>query len=260
MKIGNIIELLENRYPLASQMDFDNSGANIVNFDDDLKNILVCLDITLDTIKYAAKNDVNLIISHHPIIFNEIKNINADPLSKKIKLLIKNNISAYSMHTNFDVNLKYGMWTALKKVLFDNVKIKKEKLLSHYSKNYGLGNILYLKNSLSFGKISDLIIDRLSLDRNKVSLYNFSDDKLINKIIILAGSGSGELEQVICEKPDLFITSDLKHNQIIDLYDSKISYISATHYGLEKVFIPYISEFIEKKVSNKVFSYYFNYL
>lgn len=263
LQIKDLTKLIEKRYPLDSQMSFDNSGANVVNFDDELKGVLLCLDVTLDVIDFAAKNNINLIISHHPIIFNEIKSINSDPLSIRLKLLIKHSISAYSIHTNFDVNLKYGMWTALKKLLFNKFDIAKEELLLKYAvgkNSYGLGNIVYFKNKVNFNEISNLLIDRLELDINKVSLYNFNDDKIVKKAIILPGSGSGELEQVITEKPDLFITSDLKHNQLIDLYDSKISYINATHYGLEKVFISYMYSFLKNTIKNKIFTYYLNNL
>ena len=101
MKIRDIIKYIEKRYPSKSALDFDNSGANIVSYDDEVKKILVCLDISYNAIKYAIDNNVNFIVSHHPIIFNEIKNINDDTLSKKIRLLLSNNISAYSVHTNF---------------------------------------------------------------------------------------------------------------------------------------------------------------
>ena len=258
MKIIDIIKYIEHRYPCNTQMDFYNSGANIVNYDDTVKGILVCLDITKDAIEYAHKNDINLIISHHPFIFNSLKRINDNPLSKRIKLLIKYGISAYSIHTNFDVNLKYGMGKIVKDLLIDKTLIKKEKLLSECVVNkvkYGLGNVITLKKALSIDTIYNQLAKKFSIANDKMVLYSNKPNLSVKKLIIMPGSGSGEVDLVIKEKPDLLITSEIKHNQIVDLLEEDIAYINATHYGLEKVFIDCMSKFLKTKFKKNLLIY-----
>lgn len=238
MYIKDLIKLIEKDFPLNSAMSFDNSGANIVSYDDKINGIVVCLDVNISVIEFAKQKNANLIISHHPIIFNEIKNINTDPLSKRIKLLNKYCISAYSVHTNFDSNLKNGMGISLLNKLFDKSMIKEHKLLTEWDVdaiNYGIGDITILNKKIQFDDILTIIKSKLELCVEKISYYKVNNE--ISKIIIIPGSGSSDVELVINEKPDLLITSDLKHNQILDLTDEGISYINATHYGLEKVFI-----------------------
>lgn len=259
MKVKNIIEYIEKRYPNNSQLDFDNSGANIVNFDDEVKGILVCLDITRDAIEYASRNSINLIISHHPIIFNEIRNIIDDPISKRIKLLLKYGINAYSMHTNFDANLKYGMGILAQNQLFGKKEIKKEDILEKYKvcdKNYGIGNIIYLNKPKKLNTIYNLISKKFNIDIEKMVLYSDKENKDIEKIIIVPGSGSSDVNLVLNEGADLFITSEIKHNQIIDLLEEGISYINATHYGFEKIFIDCIYRFLKLKFKLKIVTYF----
>ena len=187
MLIRDLIKKIENIYLLESEFDFDNSGANIVNFDNELKNILVCLDITLDTIDYARMNNVNMIISHHPIIFNSIKNINDDILSKKIKLLNKYDISAYSMHTNFDVNIKYGMGKLVKDKIFSKNEISSEDYLDTFKikfKKFGIGNIVSLKKSLDLDSMVNRIIDNLQIDSEKICYFAKDKNKPIKKVVI----------------------------------------------------------------------------
>ena len=257
MKIRELIERIETDFPHNSSMSFDNSGANIVDYEAEINNILVCLDVTKDSILYANNNDANLIISHHPMIFNQIRNLNDDPTSNRIKLLNKYDISAYSCHTNFDVNIENGMGINVLNKIFDNDEILSHKLLDTYlidNKTYGLGDIITIKKTYSFNDILKIIIDRLELNESKISYYKCSDE--IKKIIILPGSGSSDVELVIKEKPDLFISSDLKHNNILDLCEANISYINATHYGLEKVFIEAFSKYLSEFVSsNKILKY-----
>lgn len=248
MKIREVINQIENDFPIVSMQDFDNSGSNIVNLDDELKGILLTLDITLDAITYAKDNNINFIISHHPIIFNKIRNINEDPVSKRIKLLNKYDINAYSCHTNYDANLKNGMGTSLVNLLFDSSLIKEQGILEKFKVNneeYGIGNIIYFNKEFSAEELKNLFIEKLKLDNNKISFYKCKDS--VKKVIIIPGSGSGEVDLVINEKADMLITSDLKHNQILDLKESNISYFDASHYGLENIFIDsfyrYLSEF-----------------
>ena len=261
MKAYEITKYIEKTYPLNSQMDFDNSGPIIFNADDEVSGVLVCLDVTMSAIEFAITNGINLIISHHPMIFNEIKTINNDILSKKIKLLIKNSINTYSAHTNFDANLKCGMGKILTEKLFKKSLVRSYDILEKYAvswKKYGIGNIINLKSFIDFNSVLNILKDELTIKDYELSYYNFNAMP-ISKIILIPGSGSGEIDLVLNEKPDLLITSDLKHNHIIDLLDSGISYINASHYGLEKVFIEYMSMFIMKKFKN-VYTYYENVL
>lgn len=238
MKITELINQIEYDFPIVSSMDFDNSGANVVDFDKELSGVLVTLDITLDAIKYANENNINLIISHHPIIFNKIRNLNDDPVANRIKLLNKYDISAYSCHTNYDVNLKNGMGKNLVDLLFDKSLIKEQGILERYNVNdaeYGIGNIITFNKEYTFEELKKIFIKNLHLDTDKIC-YNIYKDS-IKKLVIIPGSGNSDVDLVIKEKPDLVITSELKHNQILDLKESNISYFNASHYGLENIFI-----------------------
>ena len=252
MKITELINQIEYDFPIVSSMDFDNSGANVVDFDKELSGVLVTLDITLDAIKYANENNINLIISHHPIIFNKIRNLNDDPVANRIKLLNKYDISAYSCHTNYDVNLKNGMGTNLVDLLFDKSLIKEQGILERYNVNdaeYGIGNIITFNKEYTFEELKNIFIEKLHLDTDKIC-YNIYKDS-IKKLVIIPGSGSSDVDLVIKEKPDLVITSELKHNQILDLKESNISYFNASHYGLENIFI---DSFYKYLISLKILS------
>ena len=258
--IRELINKIEYDYPINSSMSYDNSGANIICFDNEISGILVCLDVTFDAVNYAKENNINLIISHHPIIFNEIRNINDDPVSKRIKLLNKFDISAYSCHTNYDVNIDNGMGGNLIKLLFSNKEIVSHEFLDSFdieNKQYAIGDIITLKDKIEFNDIVSLIKNKLELEDNKISYYNFNN--FVKKIVIIPGSGSGDIDLVIKSKPDLLITSDLKHNNIIDLREENISFINATHYGLEKIFIESFYNYLINKFNCfKILKFYIN--
>ncbi len=103
MKLKQIIEKLENISSPFFQETYDNCGLLIGNEAWDCSGILCTLDVTEDVVKEAIKNNCNLIVTHHPIIFNSIKKINYhNYIEKCIILAIKNDIAIYAIHTNLD--------------------------------------------------------------------------------------------------------------------------------------------------------------
>lgn len=101
MIIRDILLLLEEFAPQKLKENWDNCGLLIGDADRELENILVCMDVTEEAICYALDNKCNLIVSHHPIIFNPIKNLSLAE-NKKIITLVKNDIAVFAMHTNLD--------------------------------------------------------------------------------------------------------------------------------------------------------------
>ena len=127
MKLNDIIFELEKIYPLNYQESWDNCGLQIGNKNQKIKKIMTTLEITNEVIDEAIKENIDLIITHHPLIFKPLKNI----LDNKLIKLIQNNICVYAMHTNVDIAIN-GMndWLCeeigLKNIYQLNNKIKEE--------------------------------------------------------------------------------------------------------------------------------------
>ena len=80
-------------------MSFDNSGLQLGRLNSNVSKSLLALDVTADVVDEAVELGAELIISHHPLIFNPLKCI----CDEKILRLIENKITVISMHTNLDV-------------------------------------------------------------------------------------------------------------------------------------------------------------
>jgi len=84
-------------------LDWDKTGLQIGDGQKDIKKILVTLDITGDEADEAVTTNSDLIISHHPLIFNPLDTIlSSKNTEKEILKLIKNEIAVYAAHTNYD--------------------------------------------------------------------------------------------------------------------------------------------------------------
>ncbi|MDA9325220.1 Nif3-like dinuclear metal center hexameric protein [Flavobacteriales bacterium] len=103
MKIRNITDYLEEIAPLHLQESYDNSGLIIGDLENIVQGCLITLDCTEEVIDEAVSKKCNLVIAHHPIIFNPLKKIIGNSyVERTIIKAIKNDIAVYAIHTNLD--------------------------------------------------------------------------------------------------------------------------------------------------------------
>lgn len=107
MKISEIIQTLEEIAPPALQEDYDNTGLLTGSRDWECSGIIVCLDSTEEVIAEAKATGANLVIAHHPIIFQGLKQLTGrNHIERTVIAAIKNDIAVYAIHTNLDNVLK----------------------------------------------------------------------------------------------------------------------------------------------------------
>lgn len=245
MKIKQVLSYLEEKFPLYLKEDWDNSGIQIGDLDEEVTGIMISLDLDEEVIKKSIISDCNLIINHHPLIFSPIKSIDlSKTYNKNIKMLIKENISVYAMHTNLD-KAKGGVNDNLAKIL----GIDKVKNLDVYNK-YPLaryGDIKKIKASLFAEKVKE------SLKCKKIILYG-DMDKEISKIGLCGGAGSEFIEDAIKKDLDLIITSDVKYHEALDHYRD-IVIIDPGHFASENHVIYMLKDILENKFAIKVRTY-----
>ena len=128
MKIKEIVSALERFAPLPLQDGFDNAGLQIGLTDAEATGALLCLDVTEAVLDEAIASGLNLVISHHPLIFKGYKSITGkDYIERCIFKAIKNDIVIYSAHTNLD-NVSEGVnFKIAEKIGLKNVRILEPK-------------------------------------------------------------------------------------------------------------------------------------
>jgi dinuclear metal center YbgI/SA1388 family protein len=131
MKLKEIIEHLEKLAPLGSQENYDNAGLIVGDSSMELSNTLISLDCTEDVVQEAIDKKCNLIISHHPIVFNGIKKLTgSNYVERTVIKAIQNKIAIYVIHTNLD-NYRKGV----NKKIGDLLGISNPQILAPAQKN-----------------------------------------------------------------------------------------------------------------------------
>ncbi|MCR1897879.1 Nif3-like dinuclear metal center hexameric protein [Irregularibacter muris] len=104
VKCQTIIEVMEQLAPKSLAEQWDNVGLQIGHPRADIQKVLVSLDLTEEVIQEAIAHGANMIITHHPFIFQPLKHIRWDlPTGRLIKELIQHEIVLYAAHTNLDI-------------------------------------------------------------------------------------------------------------------------------------------------------------
>lgn len=226
--VKDIFELIDGIAPFLVQESYDNSGLVVGSCGSEVKRILLALDITKSVAKEAVEKDCDLVISHHPVIFNGLKKL--DPENPAV-MLAANGISALCMHTNFDI-AKGGM----NDILCERLGLVPSESLAE-------------ENGISIGYVCDcdeimsceLAKKVKSVLGNTVVRY-VDSPKAIRRIAVCSGSGGSLLGCAMAKKADAFITGDIKHDVFIDAFNNDICLVDAGHYYTENIFFDLISE------------------
>jgi dinuclear metal center YbgI/SA1388 family protein len=146
------------------------------------------------------------------------------------------------MHTNFDV---MGMADAVA----DELGLKRKSVLDvtyedDISKE-GIGRIGLLPREVSLKELAETV--KIKFHIPNVMLYG-EGDTIVEKVAICGGSGSYAIKNAIQAGCQVYITGDITYHKALDAMEEGLSIIDAGHFGIEKLFIPYMKDFFAKEL------------
>lgn len=257
-KKDKIISFIEKKYPLIDSEKWDKVGFSINSKKiQNISKVLICLDFSFPAFEKAIKKDIDLIITHHPFYFEELKedDFKNHPYKKVIdKKFNEINPSKliYSLHTNFDNNIKGTSFLIAKKLGYEkNIISLKTNQAVIVTTNDSIKNIIKkIKETFKFESIISNINSNI-FEMQKIKEW---------KIAIFAGSGDISLINELKKDNNfnLLITSDLKWSSLVSLEVlNNLQYLIVPH-KIEEVFIAEIEILLKKEFKNKIqiFSYY----
>ncbi len=243
MLLSDICKQLEEFCPPSMAESWDNVGLQAGRSDKEVHRIYLALDATSEVVEAAIREHCDLILTHHPLLFHGIKNVtDRDFVGKRIVKMLENDISLYSMHTNFDVmGMAAEAAEELKLINPEVLEVTYEDSISHE----GLGRIGEIPEHMTLRDTA--IYVKEAFDIPHVRFYGDPETPVI-MTAILPGSGKDEIDIAIKAGADVLITGDITHHVGLDAVEKGIAIIDAGHYGVEKLFIPYMKDFIEREM------------
>jgi len=249
MKIREVTDFLETIAPLEYQEKYDNSGYIVGDRDDEFKGALICLDSTEAVIDEAIELGYNLVIAHHPIIFQGIKKLTGRTyIGRTILKAIKNDITIYAIHTNLDNAFANGVSTKIaSKLGFSNLEVLDPKIeFLNKGIDVGTGVIATLDEEMEEIDFLKLLKQNLSLNCIK---YTNLRGKKVKKVAICGGACSFLLKKAIYVGADVFVTADFKYHEYFNT-ENKLIIADIGHYESEIFTIELVFDILKNNFSN----------
>ncbi len=101
--VNNILDIMETIAPFRLAEDWDNVGLQVGDGCWNVERIRIALDPFFDVVKEACQDNIDLLITHHPLLFRPLKNLNlSTPVGKIIQMALESKMAVFSAHTNLD--------------------------------------------------------------------------------------------------------------------------------------------------------------
>lgn len=242
MTCREIITLLQEQSPEEFACDWDNVGLLVGDFEQEIKKVYIALDATEETITEAVAEGADLLLTHHPMIFKGLKKVNTqDFTGRRVVRLIQNHISYYAMHTNFDVR---GMAAiAAERMGLTDCAVLDVTCESEDGCE-GIGRVGMLPEEMTLKACVERVKQAYDVDTVKV----FGDlNQKVRQAAICPGSGKSVISCALGAGAGVLVTGDIDHHEGIDAADQGLAIIDAGHYGVEKLFIPYMVQYLRNR-------------
>jgi dinuclear metal center YbgI/SA1388 family protein len=245
--VDDIIGVVEQIAPLTLAEQWDNCGLQVGSRSQEVTKVWVALDPLLPVVDAAADQGVDLIITHHPLLFRSLKSIDLESaIGKVIALAVEHHIALYAAHTNLDSAYR-GINTRLADMMGLNemeplipADVDSRHLLDHdASLATGLGRIGWLDPPMTVGELVDPIKRSLNLTRLKIA----GDKNLeIRRAAVCSGAGSSLMEAFLSSDAQVYISGDLRYHDARAVEEAGRALIDVGHFASELIVIDSLVE------------------
>lgn len=252
--IKDVVKVIEDAIPPHYQEDYDNTGLQIGSMMRPCTGVLLCVDVTPEIIVEAAQKGCNLIVSHHPLIFNPIKNlITTGRVDFSVYKAIKNDIAIYSCHTSADNVPGAGVsWKMAEMLGMSNISTLEQR----GDDGAGSGVIGDLPEAMSHRELVEKVKLTFGSPVARCSAYT-PERRKISRLALCGGAGGFLIPRAIECGAQAFIASDCKHNHFLD-YAKSIFLIDIGHFESEECTKQIFYQIIREKIPN--FALYYSKL
>ncbi len=233
--VKDIYNYINQFAPFGTQEKWDNSGFLIGDAAQEVSGVLISLDISVSALQKAGECGCNLIFSHHPVIFQPIRNLYAGSV---VYQLAQKQIAAICCHTPLDI-APGGINDLIIRKLREEIALEEEMLPIEAD---GLGRIVTLKQACSLPEFAGIAKKALACE---VVRYSAKYQEKIKKIAVCSGSGASMLED-LAGRCNCFLTGDVKHDRWYKAEELRIALLDCGHYHTEVIMIPYVAALLRE--------------
>lgn len=233
MKINDVILAIEQRAPVCLAEEWDNVGLMLGDGEAECTGVAVSLDCTAETVRKAAENGCNLIVTHHPLIFRPLANLNyAGASARLIASLAEKGIAVYSAHTNLDASESGASAEIARK----------------------LGGTPRLEGCGCYADIDERSAAALAKDIARIlggtDVRVSSPDAVVKRVYIVSGAGGDDEGYAVARAgADALVSGEVKHHVFVRSAEEKFPVVEFSHYYSETICCDVLIDIIKSRFS-----------
>ena len=236
--VADILKYVETLAPGCMKMDWDNVGLLCGSRSAPVTRVLVALDPFEGVCREAADWGAQLIVTHHPLIFQPAKSITDETsIGRSIQFLCRHGISAVNAHTNLD-QAPGGVNDVLARTLgLENIQVIHACGVDEDGNEWGL-----LRCGCVPEQGMEAFLGHVRESLGCAGLRYVEAGKPVRKVAVGGGSCAGGMLDALAAGCDTFVTADIKYNQFWDAHDLGMNLIDAGHFHTENPVVPVLAE------------------
>lgn len=247
VKCQDVMQAMERIAPRRLAEEWDNPGLLVGSPHDEVRKILVALDVREETVECAIEDGCDLIVAHHPLIFRALKALRTDDATGcKIARLIKADIAVFAAHTNLD-----SAAGGVNDVLAERLELHDVAPLVEGAADSepGLGRIGSLRAEFSLEDFAALVKEKLGLSSMRVAC---AGRRKISRVALCGGSGAEFVGRAAAKGADAYVTGDVKYHDAERAIGLGIHVLDAGHFATEQPIVARLAERLKKELGDGV--------
>ena len=241
--VNDIIKVMDGIAPPNLAEPWDNVGLLVGRSSNTVKKLMVALDVSPEVVEQAVEHKVQMLVAHHPVIFDPIKKMTDRSWQHKLLLdCAENKIAVYSAHTSLD-----SVLGGVNDVLAEKIGLlHTEVLVPAAGGEAGLGRVGCLHEPMTLQEFSEKIKTVLKLD----NIIAGDAGRRVSKVAVCGGAGAEFIDEALAAGADTFVTDHTAQNAVY----SGLNIIDATHQGTELPMINTLADRIALRLTSSGFN------
>eukprot|EP00767_Chilomastix_cuspidata_P002311 gnl/Chilomastix_cuspidata/2439.p1 GENE.gnl/Chilomastix_cuspidata/2439~~gnl/Chilomastix_cuspidata/2439.p1 ORF type:complete len:287 (-),score=89.98 gnl/Chilomastix_cuspidata/2439:942-1802(-) len=239
------------------QEKWDRAGFSVGDPTSKVRGILCALDVTPEVVEEAHSKNLNMIVTHHPLIFSPLRSVTSGakrPISEQIVFRAASlGIACFSAHTNLDASsFGHNMLIASRLGLSDVRPLSPPRdapavprdAPAEVPENMGVGLVGVLPAQPTLREFAETCREAYPSLAFKVAATRQRLDLPVHRVAVCSGSGASLWRDCAGKGADVLVTGDVKHHDAIDAVWSGVALIDCGHFGTERCAVDILTEFL----------------
>jgi dinuclear metal center YbgI/SA1388 family protein len=245
--VADVIAHLERIAPSSLAEQWDNCGLQVGAPGWPVRRVWVALDPLPEVVSAACREAVDLLVTHHPLIFQPLSRVDAATTTGRIIAeALAARMTIFSAHTNYD-----SAGEGLNDVLARRLGVTVNRALAparqqEPSPTAGLGRVGTLERPVSLGDLAQEVCGRLGLDEARLV---GDPGAMVQEVALCSGSGGSLVGDFLSGAADVFITGEIRYHQARDIAAAGRGAIDIGHFGSERIMIQDVAERLSRALA-----------